>query len=127
MKQRWDAWWPVAAWTIVILLLTSVPLPTWATAHGQADKLVHFGLYLGLGLTLGRAARISRWAGALALSGLLLAGMGFAAGDELLQSWIPRRAPQLNDWLADVAGLAVGLAAYVVRWRNRWKTEARRA
>lgn len=125
MKQRWDAWWPVAAWTIVILLLTSLPLPPSVAAHGQADKLVHFGLYFGLGVTLARAARISQ-AGTLALAGLFLAGMGFAAGDELLQNWIPRRAPQMDDWLADLAGLAIGVAVYVVRWRHRWKTEARR-
>lgn len=128
MKQRVDAWWPVGAWTLVILLLTSVPLPTWVGLSGsQLDKLVHFVLYFGLGLTLGRAARVSGFRSVALLLVLLLAGIGFAAVDELLQNWIPRRAPQMADWLADVVGLVSGYALYVARWRHRWKMEARRA
>ena len=128
MKKRVDAWWPVAAWTLVILLLTAMQLPTWASLSGShLDKLVHFGLYLGLGLTLGRAASVSGFTGVGVLLGLLLAGIAFAAIDELLQNWVPRRAPQMADWLADVAGLVTGYVLYVARWRHRWKTEARRA
>jgi VanZ family protein len=128
VKKRVDAWWPVAGWTLVILLLTSMPLPTWVSLSGSnLDKLVHFGLYLGLGLTLGRAARISGFRGVATLLGLLLTGIAFAAVDELMQNWVPRRAPQMADWLADVAGLVTGYVLYVARWRHRWKTEARRA
>lgn len=132
MKQRADAWWPVAAWTVVILLLTSMQLPEWLPglqrfSGSNLDKLVHFGLYLGLGLTLGRAARISGFTGGLVLLALLLAGVAFAAVDELLQNWVPRRVPQMADWLADVAGLVTGYVLYVARWRHRWKTKTRRA
>ncbi len=127
MKKRVDAWWPVAGWTLVILLLTSVPLPTMVGLSGSnLDKLVHFGLYLGLGLTLGRAALISGFRGSAMLLGLLLTGIAFAAVDELLQNWVPRRAPQMADWLADVAGLVTGYVLYVARRRHRWKTEAQR-
>lgn len=127
VKKRVDAWWPVAGWTLVILLLTSVPLPTMVGLSGSnLDKLVHFGLYLGLGLTLGRAALISGFRGSAMLLGLLLAGIAFAAVDELLQNWVPRRAPQMADWLADVAGLVTGYVLYVARRRHRWKTEAQR-
>jgi VanZ family protein len=119
VKNRVDAWWPVAGWTLVILVLTSLPLPTWVGMSGSnLDKLVHFGLYLGLGLTLGRAARISGFTGVAMLLGLLLAGISFAAADELLQNWVPRRAPQMADWLADVAGLVTGYVLYVARWRR---------
>jgi VanZ family protein len=127
VKKRVDAWWPVAGWTLFILLLTSVPLPTMVGLSGSnLDKLVHFGLYLGLGLTLGRAALISGYRGVAMLLGLLLAGIAFAAVDELLQNWVPRRAPQMADWLADVAGLVTGYVLYVARRRHRWKTEAQR-
>ncbi len=123
MKKRVDAWWPVVGWTLVILLLTSMQLPTWVGLSGSnLDKIVHFGLYLGLGLTLGRAARISGFTGVTMLLGLLLAGIAFAAVDELLQNWVPRRAPQMADWLADVAGLATGYVLYVARWRHRVET-----
>jgi VanZ family protein len=123
VKKRVDAWWPVVGWTLVILLLTSMQLPTWVGLSGSnLDKIVHFGLYLGLGLTLGRAARISGFTGVTMLLGLLLAGIAFAAVDELLQNWVPRRAPQMADWLADVAGLATGYVLYVARWRHRVET-----
>lgn len=126
VKSRVNAWWPVVAWTLVILLLTAVRLPEWKGAAGtQADKIVHFGLYFGLGLTLGRAARLSRLRGILALSAPLAAGIGFAAVDELMQGWVPTRVPQMSDWLADVAGLLAAYALYLARWRHRWKTEAR--
>lgn len=126
VKQRVDAWWPVAAWTLVILLLTSMQIPAWVGVSGShLDKLVHFALYLGLGLALGRAARISGFTGIPVMTAVLLAGTVFAAADELMQYWIPRRAPQLADWLADVAGLVTGYVLYVARWRHKWKTEAR--
>ncbi len=126
MKQRTNAWWPVVGWTLVIILLTGVPLPTWSGAPGSdLDKLVHFGLYFGLGWTLARAARISGFSGAPALLGLLLAGVAFAALDELLQGWVPRRVPQLADWVADIAGLITAYVMYIVLWRRRWKAEAR--
>ena len=126
MKQRLNAWWPVAAWTVVILLLTSLQLPRWVGAPGGSnlDKLVHFGLYFGLGLALGRAARISGWGRPLAVVGLLVAGIAFAALDELMQSWVPRRAPQMADWLADVAGLVTAYVLYIWRWKDRWKAKA---
>lgn len=125
VSQRTSAWWPVVAWTLVIILLTGIPLPTLPGAAGsELDKLVHFALYFGLGWTLARAARLSGFRGVAALVGLLLAGVGFAALDELLQSWVPRRAPQLADWLADVAGLLTAYVMYMVLWRYRWKAEA---
>ena len=103
---------------------TGVPLPTWPGAAGsELDKLVHFALYFGLGWTLARAARLSGIRGPAALSGLLLAGVAFAAFDELAQSWIPRRAPQMADWVADVAGLLTAYVMYLVLWRYRWKAE----
>lgn len=125
MKLSANAWWPVAAWTVLIVLLTGMPLPTWSGSPGSdLDKLVHFGLYFGLGWTLARAARLSGIRGAAALLGLLMAGVAFSALDELLQTWVPRRVPQLADWLADVAGLVTAYATYIILWRRRWKAEA---
>ncbi len=128
MKQSADAWWPVGAWVIVILALTGFQLPRSVGASGsQLDKVVHFGMYLGLGWTLARAARISGLSTALAVAGLITAGIAFAGVDELLQRWVPRRVPDMADWLADVAGLVTAYALYAARWRRRGKSGAGRA
>ncbi len=127
MKQIADAWWPVGAWVIVILALTGFQLPPVVGASGsQLDKLVHFGMYFGLGWTLARAARISGLRTALAAAGLIAAGIVFAGLDELLQSWVPTRATDTADWLADVAGLVTAYTLYTARWRRRWKSGAGR-
>ncbi|MCK5410661.1 MAG: VanZ family protein [Gemmatimonadota bacterium] len=128
MKQSAAAWWPVGAWVIVILALTGFQLPRLVGASGsQLDKLVHFGMYFGLGWTLARAARISGLRTALAAAALIAAGIVFAGLDELLQRWVPRRAPDMADWLADVAGLVTAYALYAATWRRRWKSGAGRA
>ncbi len=128
MKQIADAWWPVGAWVIVILALTGFQLPPVVGASGsQLDKLVHFGMYFGLGWTLARAARISGLRTALAAAGLIAAGIVFAGLDELLQSWVPTRATDTADWLDDVAGLVTAYTLYAARWRGRWKSGAGRA
>ena len=128
MKQSADAWWPVGAWVIVILALTGFQLPSLVGVSGsQLDKLVHFGMYFGLGWTLARAARMSGLRTALAAAGLIAAGIAFAGLDELLQRWVPRRAPDMADWLADVMGLVAAYTLYAARWRRRWTSGAGRA
>jgi VanZ family protein len=50
----------------------------------------------------------------------------YGAVDELTQPWAGRFC-DLNDWLADIGGGAIGLAlAWVVWWsvRSRWRTES---
>lgn len=116
MREGLRAWGPVVAWALVILVATTLPLPTgsWELGDVPADRVAHFVLYAGFGVTLGRAMWLQRghrllgfvlaWGGALA----------FAAADELHQAWIPTRVPSLGDWTADAAGITVGLLAYVV-------------
>lgn len=122
MREGLRAWGPVIAWALIILVATTVPIPGDALDVGDfpLDRVAHFVLYAGFGLTLGRALwlRQSRrllaftlgWAGALA----------FAAADEVHQAWIPSRVPSLGDWTADAAGITVGLLAYVVLGSVLW-------
>ena len=73
-------------------------------------------LFLLLALTcrLGRP-RNSLWLsfGTLAL---------VAAASEIVQSFVPVRGPQLHDWLADLAGIAAGLALSELVLRLYWRS-----
>jgi VanZ family protein len=92
-----------------------------------SDKLVHFGCFAVLAF-LACWALFSRWRATMLRYGLLLLALAaYAAMDELLQIPIPRRTCDFRDWLADVAGVAAGVTAYVLtRWlcggRNPGKT-----
>lgn len=118
VKRSLRIWRPAAGWALLILVVTTVPLPEQAVETGlPLDKAVHFGLYAGLGWSLGRAA--GEAAGTVAAFLLAWVGGGaFAAADELHQRWIPARDPSLADWGADVLGLAAGLAVAAVLVRR---------
>ncbi len=117
MRRGLRAVWPVVLWMALILVATSIPVPRelGRAVGGPVDKLVHLGLYFGLGWTGTRALDVLDRLGVLALVAALLAGFAFAALDEWHQTLLLGRAASLADWLADVAGLLLGTAAYL--WR----------
>jgi VanZ family protein len=53
-----------------------------------------------------------------ALAMMLLVIWLLAGGSEAMQSYVPGRAPELTDWLVDMAGAIVGLAVAgpAIRW-----------
>jgi hypothetical protein len=75
------------------------------------DKIAHFVEYFVLGLLLfasmGRTVSRSRFA---AILFLFAVGVSVAGLDELLQSYVPGRNMDIFDWLADAAGVSVGVA-----------------
>ena len=102
-------WGPAALWVAVLFLLSevrglSVDLP------GGTDKAVHVGLYLILGLSLswGKQRTGSGIPGLM----LLLMGVGYAALDEWHQSFVPGRDAAVGDWVADGAGVMLGLVLF---------------
>lgn len=118
MRRFSGSWRPVAAWAVLILIATTVPLAdvmvrapvTWL------DKLVHGALYLVFGWLVGLAlcasGRRSVGAGLLAVAALA----AFAALDEWHQKWLPGRVPNVGDWSADIAGATIGLVVGMVLW-----------
>ena len=80
------------------------------------DKVVHFAVY-GLLATLvcrqGRGWRAAGWT--------VLVVSVYGASDEWHQSYVPGRSTELADWMADTAGAALAVGAYV-RWDRyrRW-------
>ena len=103
-------WLPPALWAALILVLTSIPSPVEAPGGiPHLDKVVHLALYGALGWLVARALQSRR---PLALAAALTAIALFAAIDEWHQQFFTR-TPDLVDWLADVIGASLGLAAAV--------------
>jgi len=109
-------WLPVLAYVTVIFTLSAQPGLTPPLRFTSADKLLHLGEYLVLGILLVRALRatlrVSRplFAAMIAISAVVLVG----AADENFQRLIPGRQCDLLDFLADVSGGAIGQFVYVL-------------
>ncbi len=104
-------WAPVLLYTAFIFWLSSAPrVPPPALRWPGADKLIHLGEYAPLGVLLLRAFSRSQFPAALA-SGAVVGGL-----DEMFQGFVPARYVSPWDFLADLAGVVIGVAIY------RWKT-----
>jgi len=82
-----------------------------------SDKVVHAGLYAVLGACLGYGRRRAsapppHWV-------LLGIGLLYGATDEWHQAFVPRRVPDLGDWLADAAGVFLGYGIAIFLFRRR--------
>ena len=132
MNEQRRRWVWVLAWLVFQLLLTSLPgrmLPDLDSSL-PIDKVAHVGMYGMLGLLLVRATLTdtAQSAGPLGPLGRLLllaaAISSLGAVDELHQLFIPGRAAEVGDWLADtiggVCGLATGFLLMKTRWAVRW-------
>jgi VanZ family protein len=116
------AWiWPVAL-AGVIFAASSRPQVVNVGAWPGADKAVHFVVYGLLGVLCRRLGR-GRRAAMLAV----LAASAYGATDEWHQSFVPSRAAELADWVADTLGAAVAVSIYArsPRMRHLLETPAR--
>ena len=109
MKTWVFGWGPAALWAGVLFLLSELE-GTAGALPGGTDKVVHGGLYLILGLSLAWGKRRSGFdiPGLL----LLLMGVGYGALDEWHQSFVPGRFSTVGDWVADSAGVMLGLVLF---------------
>jgi VanZ family protein len=110
-------WAPVALYAAFIFYgsaQTGHELPRWSfMAH---DKILHTLEYSGFGLLLARAFGQRRWYLAIP------AGLLFAIGDELHQSFVPgRMGNDVGDMTADLAGSCLGAGIFYGfhRWVRR--------
>ena len=99
----------LAVYWVALFIGTHVPVPPDVLQIAGSDKTLHFLAYLGLSLLIAVCVRPRGWTYLWVLLGLA----AYGALDELLQISV-RRTADIVDWLADVAGVAVGLAAYAV-------------
>ncbi len=115
------AWVPATMWMSVILLFSVLPFPDGlALVVSPFDKLIHFAEYAILALLIMGALYRSETATfeKNALFTLILAG-GYGIVMELLQHFVPGRAMELYDMVADIVGVATGIIlGKLVLWRK---------
>lgn len=95
-----------------VLLFTGTHLPGSTLRHMRFnDKLLHFSAYAGLAFLVAWAIpkRIAGYSGLLIAAAIVIA---YAAIDELTQGFVPRRRPDLDDFIADLLGMACGFIIY---------------
>ncbi len=86
-------------------------LPDALSPFPGSDKLAHGGWFFLLALLAWRAARDGEaWPRRRRVVGLLVGASLWAISDEAHQSFVPGRAVEAADLLADVAGAALALA-----------------
>jgi VanZ family protein len=109
--RRW-MWLSAVLYSVAIVYLSSKTSPPVPEAIFRInDKVLHFVQYALFGFLwrgafaqgFSRSADI-RWT----FKTTMLLGLLFAAADEFHQSFVPRRDPDVMDFLADTAGLAAG-------------------
>ncbi len=92
---------------IFLYYLSSIPGKELVPLPYGADKVIHFSLYLLLGVFLtGALPEKKIWA--------IIIGTIYGVLDELHQSFIPYRSCSFYDWLADAAGVIVGIYLWII-------------
>ena len=101
----------LAVTVLVSLAVLFAPGSDVPSAPPGVDKLVHLGLFLALALA-------GRWAGIRpGPLGVLL--LGYGAASEVVQALSPLdRSGSVTDWLADAAGIGLGLLAWAAGERR---------
>jgi VanZ family protein len=121
VRQALRNWGPALFWTLLLFAVSSRnTLPV--ALDGGTDKLAHFAAYSVLGFLLARGAdrEVSPIWVAIPLGWLI------GALDEVYQGFVPGRAPEVGDWVADAIGVTAGFFLYLLIFRTA-PTRARRA
>lgn len=113
LMQLLRTWGLTLAWAALIVTVTVMPataIPSAPPVPG-ADKLVHAGLF-GVLTWLALQARARDHTVRLPLWVLVVSIAIFAGADEWLQQFVPGRAADLLDWVADMAGTLIAAAIF---------------
>jgi VanZ family protein len=99
----------------VVAMLLAFLLPTPSTPFAESrhlDKIVHFGIFLGFALVFYGDRHTRAW-------WTFLISAVFAGGIELVQSTLPYRQGDWLDFVAGVAGAALGTVVVLLIQRQR--------
>ncbi len=123
---------PVIIYLALVFTVSSMPsLVPPRLGLSWEDKVYHFSEYAGLAFFLFRAfgfwPKLKAFLGRAFLT--LTTGAAIGAIDELHQVYIPGRASQFGDWLADVGGLVlaiviIGIASLFIHRLGRQETQS---
>ena len=103
---------PAIVWGALLYTLSSRPT-TFVPLESGTDKLAHFGAYAVLGALLAHAHASLRWTAWAAV----VVGLLYALSDEYHQSFVPGRAADPADWVADALGVIAAVALH--SWLRR--------
>lgn len=105
MTNRHDpavVWWWLGLFGCGLLLVLTLRPDAPGPSFAYGDKLGHLAAFAVLGA----------WFGALRRNAVLWIGLGLLAYGgliEVLQSFMPRRKPELADLMADLVGIVIGI------------------
>jgi VanZ family protein len=129
-SRRWYRWVlrALVAYVIAMVISTHTPIERDLLPDADwpgADKLAHLGIFAGLSflcalvLALRNASRGLRDGLSSTQYAWIAAGIAiYAALDELTQPWTGRDR-SFWDWIADLAGMGLGLALFAASQRYR--------
>lgn len=107
-------WIPAAAWATLLFILSSLPsqaVPSLGIEY--EDLVIHFLVYSVLGYCLGIALLHDPERANLEMAIIaILLGVLYGASDEFHQMFVPGRFSTISDFLADSAGVLVGVLAF---------------
>ena len=116
MRYNFTRYWSfLLIYTLLIFLISSFPGSAFddIPCIPFIDKIVHLGIYLGLGIVSLRSfTRGKRIIITYVLFSLLYC-LAVGIIDELYQSFIPQRVPDFIDLLADLMGAFTGCIFYL--------------
>ncbi|HEY0152734.1 MAG TPA: VanZ family protein [Longimicrobium sp.] len=104
--KPWLRWAPALLCMAAIFVASARPTIRLPDVD-NSDKMLHFAAYAGLGALLAYGGAASA-AGRLPLIAI---GTLYGASDEVHQSFVPGRTPDLLDWVADTLGAIAGVLA----------------
>ena len=107
--------------TVLVLILTHIPqnYVTEKMALTNADKIVHTIAYGLMAVLLAGVFKMPLTLRKLFVLLVILCALGYV--DEYTQQWVGRPF-SIRDWLADIAGISLALAAYFVARRLKSKS-----
>ena len=113
-------WLPVLLYVTAIFAVSSLPYLKAPLPFPNADKIMHTGEYLLLGLLLARALRATLRVSRPLFAAMIAIGLvvAVASADEFFQSFVPGRSSDLLDLLADTTGGALAQLLYVMAPRS---------
>ena len=120
MIRAFRSYLPALAWGALIYILSSRPT-TFVPLQFGTDKLAHFGAYAVLGYLLARAHAALGWPAWVAVA----VGLLYALSDEIHQSFVPGRAAEVGDWVADALGVTAAVVFHSWHRRRGWGFPAR--
>jgi VanZ family protein len=101
---------PALCWMGVIFGMSSIP---GSNVPGRFSTVAHFIEYAIFGALLAYPLRRGRPVGEGAAVSVLFASI-YALSDEIHQSFVPMRTPDVADWGMDTLGALVGVVAFVL-------------